>query len=189
MTSNYEHPSLILRVSDEDRQRAEDLLKEAYAAGRINEFEFDQRLEQVLTSRTRRDLNASMYGVVPFGAQVAAQVPAVTVNRGSGMAAFAHFSSLFLGFIGPAIFYGLSGQNSYARREAAKAFNFQFVSFLTFWVLVVAVTIIESLGLAIAVGGALWLALTIVGGLKASQGEDWNNPVTKAIPLKILSEK
>ena len=34
-----------------------------------------------------------------------------------------------------------------------------------------------------------WFVLTIVGGAKALQGEDWRNPVTRALKLQVLSEK
>ncbi len=34
-----------------------------------------------------------------------------------------------------------------------------------------------------------WFVLTIVGGAKALQGEDWRNPVKRVVKLEVLSEK
>ena len=34
-----------------------------------------------------------------------------------------------------------------------------------------------------------WLILTIVGGAKALQGENWRNPVKSVLKLEVLSEK
>jgi len=34
-----------------------------------------------------------------------------------------------------------------------------------------------------------WFILTVVGGAKALQGEDWKNPVKNVIKLEVLSEK
>ena len=60
----YPHPSLNQLVTDEQRDKAERFLQEAYADGRLNEFEFDGRLEQVMNARTRQDLNTAFYGLV-----------------------------------------------------------------------------------------------------------------------------
>lgn len=186
--SSIEHPSLSLYVSDIDRERAEDLLKDAYAAGRIGEAELDRRLGQVMTARTRRDLNASFYGVVPLGTQMAASLPATTINRGTGMASVAHFSVFFLWLLGPVLFFLTAAPRSYARREAAKAFNFQFVSFLVMIATVIVAGIFD-IGALVGIGALGWFVLTIVGGLKAAQGENWHNPVTRIIPVQVLSEK
>ena len=64
MNAIYEHPSLKMQVTPEQRDRAESWLKEAYADGRIGESEFDQRIGQVLTAVTRKELNEAFYGLV-----------------------------------------------------------------------------------------------------------------------------
>lgn len=53
-----------LLVTAEQRDRAEGLLAEAYAEGRVTEAEFDQRLDQVLSARTRLDLNTAFTGLI-----------------------------------------------------------------------------------------------------------------------------
>ena len=64
MSPTYEHPSLKMYVTPEQRDRAESWLKEAYADGRITELEFDTRIGQVITAETRKDLNEAFYGLV-----------------------------------------------------------------------------------------------------------------------------
>ena len=117
--------------------------------------------------------------------------PETREHAGRGAAGFAHLSVFFLWLLGPLLVFGLSSPGSYARREAAKAFNFQLLSFL----LLIATGIVSSIfpgdgfdpvfGL-MALG---WFVLTIVGGAKALQGESWRNPVTRALKLQVLSEK
>ena len=64
MNAIYEHPSLSMHVTPEQRDRAESWLKDAYADGRISESEFDRRIGQVLTAVTRKELNEAFYGLV-----------------------------------------------------------------------------------------------------------------------------
>lgn len=201
MNATFEHPSLRMNVTDEQRDRAEHWLQEAYADGRITELEFDQRIGQVISAVTRKDLNEAFYGLVhvptpstALGVHPAYQPlvrPETKQQVGRGAAALAHFSVFFGWLLGPGLVYAVSAPGSYARKEAAKAFNFTLIS----TVAIMAVGIIASitdLGILNMVLGAMWVGwflLTIVGGAKALQGDDWQNPVTKAVPFKLLDEK
>jgi hypothetical protein len=201
MTSTYEHPSLSMIVTPQQRDRAEAWLQQAYAENRLTEQEFDVRIGQVLSATTRRELNAAFYGLVPvavtsqaLGLHPAYQPlvrPEVRQQAGHGVAAFAHFSAFFLWLFGPGLVYALSTPGSYARREAAKAFNFQLISAIAFTALMVvgAVTGIDWLGAVWGLMALGWVVLTIVGGAKALQGEDWTNPVKHVIKLDVLKEK
>ena len=90
----------------EQRDRAESWLKEAYADGRIGESEFDQRIGQVLTAVTRKELNEAFYGLVQIptssralGVHPAYQPlvrPETRQQAGRGVAGVAHFSVFFL---------------------------------------------------------------------------------------------
>src|SRR5215210_7116879 len=141
MNGTYEHPSLKMYVTPEQRDRAESWLKEAYADGRISEVEFDTRIGRVLSAETRKDLNDAFYGLVQvptssraLGVHPAYQPlvrPEALQQAGRGVAGFAHFSVFFLWLLGPAVFFALSAPGSYVRREAAKAFNFQLISFIS----------------------------------------------------------
>lgn len=201
MSAQYEHPSLAMQVTHEQRERAEHFLQEAYADGRMSEDEFDRRIGQVISSDNRKELNEAFFGLVQvpvasraLGVHQAYQPmvrPETKTQVGRGVAATAHFSVFFLWLLGPGLVFAMSKSGSYARREAAKAFNFQLISLISF----VVVGIISSI-----VGGDVfdpifgimalgWFVLTIVGGVKALQGENWRNPVKAVFKLEVLDEK
>src|SRR5690348_8125003 len=106
MNAVYEHPSLKMHVTPDQRDRAESWLKEAYADGRISEVEFDSRIGQVLSAVTRKELNEAFYGLVqvPTPSRALGVHPAYAPlvgpqtrqQAGCGAAAFAHFSVFFL---------------------------------------------------------------------------------------------
>lgn len=197
-----EHPSLNIAITEEQRERGERWLQDAYAAGRISENEFERRIEQALSAVTRRDLNLAFYGLVDVSVanQAMGVHPAyrpltpVTQGVGRGAASVAHFSAFVSWIFGPLMVYLVSPMNSYARKEAAKAFNFQLVAMLALIGTGMVAGIFDNLP---GVGGAMgvlpvivwfgWLILTVVGGAKAAQGEDWTNPVTKKARIKVLS--
>ena len=200
MSSIYEHPSLSMYVTPEQRDRAEHWLQEAYADGRISEDDFDRRIGQVISSTTRKDLNVAFYGLVnvpgtstAMGLHPAYQPlvrPETKQQAGRGVAGLAHFSVFFLWILGPGLFYAMSPAGSYARKVAAKAFNFQLITIISF----VTVGIVDGLirpdiDWVFGVMFLGWLLLTIVGGAKAFQGANWRNPVKTVLKLEVLPEK
>jgi uncharacterized Tic20 family protein len=200
-SNQYPHPTLAMSVTPEQRERAVSWLQQAYAEDRIGESELDWRLGQVLEATSRRDLNQAFYGIVavPFASQAVGLHPAyqplvrpeVRQQAGRGAAGFAHLSVFFLWLLGPLVVFGLSAPGSYARREAAKAFNFQLLSFvlLVGTALVSAIfpgDVFEPVVAFMALG---WFVLTIIGGAKALQGEDWRNPATRVLKMQVLSER
>lgn len=187
----YDHQSLSLRVSDVERERAERVLQEAYVEGRVDMADFDHRMGLAMAAETRRDLNASLAGlpaparsVAPF----ATHLPATGAASGTGMAAAAHFLPFVTWIFGPLAIWVLSAPRSYARKEAAKAFNWQLTASVVLMVLGVVANLLgfrildQVLGLA-WVG---WLVLTIVGGAKAAQGAEWRNPLNRVLPWNVL---
>lgn len=201
MTAMYEHPSLKMNVTPEQRDRAESWLKDAYAEGRVTELEFDTRMGQILSAGNRKDLNEAFYGLVhvPTPSQALGVHPAyqpmvrpeTRIKAGRGAAAVAHFSSLPTGVLGPALVYAASSPGSFARQEAAKAFNFtltMFIGFVAFGMLA-GITDAGIFGLIAFLFGLSWVVLSIVGGAKAAQGEVWKNPVKQVLKLQVLSEK
>jgi uncharacterized Tic20 family protein len=201
MNGTYEHPSLKMYVTPEQRDRAESWLKEAYADGRISEVEFDSRIGLVLSAETRKDLNEAFYGLVQvptpsraLGVHPAYQPlvhPETRQQAGRGVAGFAHFSVFFLWLLGPGLVFALSSPGTYARREAAKAFNFQLISFITLIGvgIVAGITELSLFEWLIPFMFLGWFILTIVGGAKALQGDNWRNPVKSVLKLEVLSEK
>lgn len=184
-----EHPSLSLRVNDAERTRAESVLSDAYAVGRLNEVELDQRLGMVLRAQTRRELNAAVVGLPQTPVSFAPVVP--RDPEASVMGGLAHLSGLVSWIFGPLLLHALASPGSAARREAARAFNFQFVAGLSCIVvgMVAGVLLPESfVGLVMTLGWVGWLGLTVVGGARALSGQPWRNPVTRVIPLRVLDE-
>lgn len=186
-----DHPSLNLQVTEAERDRAENLLKEAYVDGRIDMVELDRRVERVMTATTRRDLNACLAGlptpprpVAPF----ASHVPATTGPSGTGAAAAAHFLPFVSWVFGPLAVWAMSAPRSYPRREAAKAFNWTFTATVVLVVLGIVGSILDVALVNMIVGlwPFVWAALTVVGGAKAAQGADWTNPVTRVLRWNIL---
>lgn len=197
----YEHPSLKMNVTPEQRDRAEAWLKDAYAEGRVTELEFDTRMGQILSAGNRKELNEAFYGLVhvPTPSQALGVHPAYQPlvrpetrdKAGRGVAAVAHFSALPFSVVGPGVVYALSTPGSYARREAAKAFNFtltMLIGTIAFGTLA-AITEAGIFGLISGLFMLSWVVLTIVGGAKAAQGEVWKNPVKQVLKLQVLSEK
>ncbi len=200
MTTGYEHPTLKMYVTAEQRDRAENWLQEAYADGRVEPREFDYRMGQVLGAVTRKDLNEAFYGLVPVAATSQALGihpayqplvrPELRQQAGRGVAAAAHFSVFFVWLLGPGLVYAASPAGSYARREAAKAFNFQVISTVLILgdMLLGAVTGADAFGWIFGAMVVSWFVLTVVGGAKALQGENWKNPVSRVDRLKLLAE-
>ena len=194
----FEHPSMNLLVTDAQRDRAVDFLQEAYADGRLTAFEFDQRVEQALGARSRRELNSAFEGLVrvtPTQQALAAHpayLPILNQNAdgasGRLSAGLAHLSSIPMPLLGPGIFYAVSAKGSYARSQAAKAFNFQLFALIV----MAALGIFEGItgiGILSGVWTMAWLVLTVIGGVKAFSGEDWRNPVMSKVPLAVLDER
>ena len=199
--NQYPHPTLQMSVTPEQRERAVSWLQQAYAEDRIGESELDWRLGQVLEADNRKDLNQAFYGMVevPVASRAMGLHPAyqplvrpeVRQQAGRGAAGFAHFSVFFLWLLGPLLVFGLSAPGTYARREAAKAFNFQLLSFLLLVGTGVVSAIVPGDTFSPLVGlmAVAWFVLTLVGGAKALQGEDFRNPVSRGLRLQVLSEK
>lgn len=198
MNPAYEHPSLNLQVSEEQRDRAVDWLQRAYADGRLTETELDQRLDQVFAAGTRRDLNLAFYGLVqPSAPSQALGVhpayaplvsPAAQDTAGRWIGAFSWFSSPFTWIFGPLVGYLVAPQGSEARTQAAAAFDFTLLSTGGFIGATILAAIWEPLGVLVAVVMLAWFILTIVGGAKAASGERWENPALKASPIRLLSK-
>lgn len=181
-----------LPVTAEQRERTASFLQDAYADGRLSEVEFDERIGMALQAQTRRELNTSFAGLALVPASrmrmtsrsLSADAVAPTAKAMGGLS---HVSALGTWVVGPAVIYATAQKGSYTKREAAKAFNFQALIALLFIVggLVLPNFLAEIVMPLLAVS---WLVLTIVGAVKAFQGNDWTNPIARMIPLKILDQ-
>ncbi len=112
-----------LRVSDAERESAIQRLQHAYAEGRLDEDEFDMRVQLAITSKTRSQLGGVTRDLEPVRA---APVAEAVTGEDRMLAAAAHAVAVPTLFVGPLVLMLLSGKRSeYVRRQAAEAVNFQ----------------------------------------------------------------
>jgi uncharacterized Tic20 family protein len=167
---------------DFERRQARERITQAFVDGRIDRFDFDRRLGVLLQAGTRSELGDALVGL-PSGQQMP-PLPSVPAQN-TGLAAFGHLSVFFLWIFGPLLTWALAPEWSYARREAAKAFNFQLVSMVVGAGSLVVANIL-NLGILVPVWMVAWFVLTIAGGLRAAQGQEWTNPVMRVVRWNAL---
>lgn len=174
-----------LRVTNQDREHVVEHVKAAYAEGRFDKFEFDERLERAMTARTHGDLSPIMtelYGSRPVPAH--RPMPVATSPRPGAMpesnerlgAALAHGLPL-IGFpiVGPLLLMLTGGKTSpYIRQQAVEALNFH--------ITVLGATLLLPLTIiGVVLLPVVWVAafiLAIVGGVNALSGNDYRYPMT-----------
>ena len=172
-------------INNTVKDRAIELLQNAYAEGRINEPELERRLDLVMTATSYPQLRLAVQDIpAPTPSLSSAPQrpspsprPGVPSPRSADKAAFVHLSGLISGPVGPGIAWALTDKKSALNREAVKALNFQILSVIAF----AGGTFLSWIGFSfpISIWTIIWLILTVVGGIKASRGEDWENPATQ----------
>jgi uncharacterized Tic20 family protein len=158
-------------------------LAAAYAEGRIDATEFDQRATIALNARTQPELlpllsdipNGYPPGPLPTRAPAVPLPPSTSAERAWGM--LAHFSAWFLGFVGPLLFLLTVGRSSnFVRRQAAEALNFQLSALL---IVVMLAIVTAGFGLLLLPLIALaWLVLILIGGIASLVGSPFRYPLT-----------
>lgn len=179
-----------LRVSNQDREQVVDHVKAAYAEGRLDRLEFDDRLERAMTARVHGDLMPIMhdlYGAHPAGP---GSYPPVMSRVATGRhldgradtggervgAAAAHLLPLTgLLAIGPLIMLLTAGRtSSYVRKHAVEALNFQ-LTMLAATILLTITFVGVVLTPLLWIGG---LVLSVVGGVAALGEGNFRYPFT-----------
>lgn len=174
------HPQL--RVTDADRDQVVEHVKAAFAAGRLDKDELEERLHLAMTARTHADLMPIMrdlYGAGPVNPPSAAAYPRVGLNTESRdrlLGAAAHllsFCGLFV--IGPLIVMLVAGDRApAARKHAVEALNFHLTLFGA--TILLPITIVGAI--LIPVYWILWFVLSIVGGVAALTDRELRYPLT-----------
>jgi uncharacterized Tic20 family protein len=180
-------PYETFRIGHAERDAVIERLATAYAEGRIDAREFDQRSTAALNARTQTELApllADLPGQVvgwrqrPLGRPATPPLESTSADRAWGM--LAHFSGWFLFFVGPLLVLVVKGRSpGYVRQQAAEALNFQ-LSFLGLNLLLI-VGAIMTLGLAALLYPVIWLAWTVlvlIGGIASLAGSPFRYPLT-----------
>ena len=198
-TDRYQAPSASAPnapVSEVERDRAERLLHQAHREGRITTTDFEQRFTRAMNATRADQLYAAIQNIpaplnqamVPMGEQYqrgygpqnpqAARMPVFPAGDSERNATLTHLCGALTWIFGPLIVHSSTRPGSLLRREAAKAFNYQLIAGGVF---VAAAIVFGILGLGNLMGLVWlgWLGLTIAGAVKAGNGQDWTNPLTK----------
>lgn len=200
----YDFFAPVDNVSKQDRDGAEQRLREAHRLGRMNPAEFEARMSRVIAAERLDELAAAVDGPLPSapsdygyraqepsGPFTGAVLPARSGgDRSTVMATLAHLSPFLFWLFGPLVFWAISRTGSYAKREAAKAFNWQLVA-AAFGLAAAAIGwLLPGDGNPVArIWTVIWVVLTVVGAVGAARGKDWRNPVRALLPWEVLSER
>jgi uncharacterized Tic20 family protein len=122
-------------------------------------------------------------GQPPYAGQPGAPVP-LTPSDEKLWAGMAHWGALIAGmvaglaFLAPLLVLVVKGNASpWVRRNAVESLNFQ-LSMLIYAVVCIPLMFILIGFLLIVVVGIAWLVFTIIGAVKANNGEDYQYPLT-----------
>lgn len=189
-----------LRVTNQDRERVVDQVKAAYAEGRFDRIEFDDRLERAMTARTHADLSpimSELYGMnsaPPHSHGAASPTPSTydafprtatrspfDANHSLGSkdrlgGAAAHWLALVgLPIVGPLVLLvTMSKTSPYIRHHALESLNFHLT-------VAVASFLLPLTGIGVVLTPLLWIAafvLAIVGGISALAENSFRYPLT-----------
>ncbi|WP_228010525.1 DUF1707 and DUF4870 domain-containing protein [Nonomuraea phyllanthi] len=176
-------PPAHLRVTHQDREHVVEHVKAAYAEGRFDKLEFDDRLERAMTARTHGDLMPIMTEL--YGAQAVPHLEplpqpvrperAPESNERLGAAVGHLLMAIGVPIIGPLILMLTGGKTSpYIRRQAVEALNFQIT-------VVGASFILPFTVIGVVLVPIIWVAavvLSIVAGVSALAESNFRYPLT-----------
>jgi uncharacterized Tic20 family protein len=168
-----------LRCTDADRDRVIDVLKSAYADGRLDQAEFHVRFDLTMKAKTyaalepiTRDLIAQPAAAAPAPAKPARDLLPPPTTEEKLLAALAQATTWVPIVVGPAILYYTVGKRSeFVKHHAAGALNLQLT--------LLAVTIV-TFGLGGALYGIAWVlatAFAVVALAGAPLRQPWVLPI------------
>ncbi|MCG5219828.1 DUF1707 and DUF4870 domain-containing protein [Streptosporangium sp. KLBMP 9127] len=176
-------------MSDDDREQVVEHIKSAYADGRLDKDEFDERVDRAMTALTHADLRPIMdelYGTrnvpQPMPRSMPRSMPQtrrpVPPNESNDRlaAGAAHLLPLCgLFFLGPLIMLLTAGKTSpYVREHAVESLNFQLT-------LLLATIALPFTVIGIVLIPVIWVAafvLVIIGGASALGAGQFRYPLT-----------
>lgn len=186
-----------VKLSETEREQGLEVLKEAYALGRIDEEEFGRRMDTVMAAGTGDAMERALHGLpgVPG--------PAISSGRGTGQgeqdaehgttpaerswAVCAHLLGLCTSFVGPLLMArsAAARRSAFVRRQALEAANFQLsllgaalatglLAFVTF-----GLATVLYIPLALA-----WMVMPFVGMTHAVNGRPYAYPLAPAVLVR-----
>ncbi|WP_026120689.1 DUF1707 and DUF4870 domain-containing protein [Nocardiopsis potens] len=178
-----------IRLTHADRDAAAEQLRQAFSEGRLDEDEFDERIDAALKAKFPADLEPLLRDVVPVnprqqGAQIpgAAQAPAVQEGAPTGAervwGAAAHVSGYLLLPLGPLLVLLLQGDSSpFVRRHAMEALNYQLTTVIG-WIVGFGLFFLVLPAIAAVLMLLGWMFLPAIAGLVTLLGSGWKYPLT-----------
>ncbi|QBI51890.1 DUF1707 and DUF4870 domain-containing protein [Streptomonospora litoralis] len=175
-----------LRLTHADRDSAVETLREAYAAGQLDESEFEERLGLAINAKFPSELEPLFADLVRSGSRAAGKTtagktPVVDDGPVSAadrlMAGVGHVSG-YLSFVGPLVMLLASKDASpFVRRHITEALNFQLtVTVATLTGMALIWLFLPILVVVVATVG--WMVLPAVAGLSVLVGGDMKYPLT-----------
>ncbi|GAB2845768.1 hypothetical protein GCM10022221_51380 [Actinocorallia aurea] len=153
-----------MRVGHAERESVIDVLQSAYAEGRLDTEELDQRVHLAMTSKTRGDLEPLTHDLAPRPA-----LEAEETGEDKVLGSLAHVTGMLTTFIGPLVLLLTSGRRSApVRAHAVEALNFQ---------LTLLIFTIVTFGIGGVVYAVAWIA-SLIAGLSALTSGSFRYPLT-----------
>ncbi|MFC4531962.1 DUF1707 and DUF4870 domain-containing protein [Sphaerisporangium dianthi] len=178
-------PHSQLRITDHDRDQVVEHVTAAYAEGRLDKDEFDDRLHHAMTARTHADLVPVMRDLYPSQSMPRTPAPplraparypgALTGGDRLGAAAAHLLPLLGLSVIGPLIMLLTGGRTSpFIRRHAVESLNFHLT-------MLGATIVLPFTVIGVVLIPVIWITafvLGIVGAAAALNDNSFRYPLT-----------
>ncbi|TQN28631.1 putative Tic20 family protein [Haloactinospora alba] len=174
--------SAYLRLTHAQRDEAAEQIKTAYTEGKLDEAEFEERLDLAMAAKVHADLEPLLGDIAPAPQQTFPSPAPADAGPRSGnerlAAAGSHVSGYFLSALGPLLVLLVSDRSStFVRRHATEALNYQ----LTFVVASIVLLGLSWLILPLLAWLFLflgWIFLPVVAGVASLAGGKWKYPFT-----------
>lgn len=176
--SQWSRSAANLRASHADRAEVVERIKTAFAEGRLDAAELDERLHAAMTARTHADLAPLLADLSPPAHPTVPSTPGRVTGSDRMWGMSSHALGFFTWFVGPlVVMLTRGGTSAFVRDQAVEALNFQ----LTFLLAQIGMIFVAVFTLGI---GALlyiplvmaWLVLMGIGAVSALAGARYRYP-------------
>lgn len=167
-----------LRTSRVERDHVVELLAQFFADGRLDQPEFDRRMQAAMTARTHADL-APLLADLPHNRRPGPAAPPDPSASDRMLGALCHLIALVASFVGPLILLLTVGRDSaFVRDQALESLSFQLTFLLANVALVFGTVVTLGLGALLYVPLIFgWLVLVMIGSVGALDGKAYRYPL------------